>query len=146
MSKCIVKKVYQLVAIVFDGEEDLFVQKDFWESKDAHEYGRTLENNYDSVRWMVRTIYKQEVKKMARIKLFRIEQGVCPFCGNMNLEYDFAEFEDDMLYYPATCNVCGQHIEEWYNLTFAGHNVGKNCAIATEAGAEDIELDTESDL
>lgn len=58
MSKCIVTKLYQLVAIVFDGEEDLFVQKDFSESKDAHKYGKTLENNYDSVRWMVRTIYR----------------------------------------------------------------------------------------
>lgn len=51
------------------------------------------------------------------------EQGLCPKCKSGNLNYGVAEFEGDMLYYPYTCDDCGQQGEEWYSLEFSGHNV-----------------------
>lgn len=55
------------------------------------------------------------------------EQGKCPFCGSMDLEYETLQTEDgDMVYYPWTCTSCGHKGEEWYNLTFVGHNVEDN--------------------
>lgn len=52
-----------------------------------------------------------------------IEEGVCPVCGETQLEYDTIQLEDDMIYYPWTCEHCGTSGEEWYKLSFAGHNV-----------------------
>lgn len=51
------------------------------------------------------------------------EQGKCPKCNSMNLEYGVAENVDGMMiYYPYTCLDCQQQGEEWYDLTFSGHN------------------------
>lgn len=55
-------------------------------------------------------------------KLFN-EAGKCPFCGSDDLDYGAMEPEDDMIYYPWTCKDCGKHGEEWYTMTFEGHNV-----------------------
>lgn len=51
------------------------------------------------------------------------EQGVCPFCYKVALEYGVAEFEDDMLMFPWKCSHCNKEGEEWYDLKFAGHDV-----------------------
>lgn len=51
------------------------------------------------------------------------KQGVCPNCGEENLEYDSIQLEDDMCYYPYKCNNCGVKGEEWYYMQFNGHNV-----------------------
>lgn len=64
---------------------------------------------------------------------YRNEQGVCPKCGGGSLDYEAARFEDDMCYFPYTCEECGQEGEEWYSLDFQGHN------IITEDG-ETVEL------
>ena len=54
---------------------------------------------------------------------YKNKQGYCPKCGNYNLDYQPAEFEDTMVVFPYECEDCGQRGEEWYNLDFAGHNV-----------------------
>ena len=50
-------------------------------------------------------------------------EGYCPFCGNTNLEYGAVNFEGSMLYFPWKCASCGREGEEWYSMTFEGHNV-----------------------
>lgn len=50
-------------------------------------------------------------------------QGHCPFCDNTGLDYDSAQIDGDILYYPWTCKQCGLQGEEYYRLTFDGHNV-----------------------
>lgn len=51
------------------------------------------------------------------------EQGLCPKCKSGNLEYFATEYVDNMCYYRYKCEDCGQEGEEWYSLTFEGHNV-----------------------
>ena len=51
------------------------------------------------------------------------EEGRCPKCKGMNLDYGTIEIESGMCYYPYTCEDCGQQGEEWYRMEFAGHNV-----------------------
>lgn len=48
--------------------------------------------------------------------------GHCPVCDG-SLDYDSAEYVDDQLYYPWTCEECGVQGEEWYRLEFNGHNI-----------------------
>lgn len=51
------------------------------------------------------------------------KQGVCPKCGEHQLDYDTIRYIDEMCYYPYKCGMCGQEGEEWYRLEFQGHNV-----------------------
>lgn len=51
------------------------------------------------------------------------EQGTCPNCQSLELDYGVAEFEDNMIYYPWECTQCNLKGEEWYSLEFAGHNI-----------------------
>lgn len=51
------------------------------------------------------------------------EAGVCPFCKETTLEYDSIRAEGTMVYYPWKCSTCGHKGEEWYDLTFSGHNI-----------------------
>lgn len=63
------------------------------------------------------------------------KRGICPFCGQQTLEYDCVELVDDMMYYPWECTNCEHRGEEWYNLTFAGHNIedeNGDCIITLE--------------
>lgn len=53
-------------------------------------------------------------------------QGQCPYCGSGELDYEPVTFEDTMVYFNYTCNVCHQAGQEWYGLEFAGHNVKCN--------------------
>lgn len=76
------------------------------------------------------------------MKLKSNEQGKCPFCNSTGtLNYDCAENEGDMLYYKWTCLACGHHGEEWYSLTFAGHNIededGNNIEITDDMIEQD---------
>lgn len=48
------------------------------------------------------------------------ERGVCPYCGGENIDYDSLELEGESLYFPATCNDCGNEFNEWYDLEFSG--------------------------
>lgn len=60
------------------------------------------------------------------------KKGTCPFCGEEDLEYGAVSFEGDFCYFPWECNCCGEKGEEWYELSFAGHNVivdGENIEI-----------------
>ena len=56
-------------------------------------------------------------------KDFKNQQGYCPRCNSLNLDYGTADFLDTMVYFPWECKDCGLHGEEWYSLDFAGHNV-----------------------
>lgn len=51
------------------------------------------------------------------------ECGICPFCNKIALNYGVMELMDNMCYYPWTCENCGHRGEEWYEMSFAGHNV-----------------------
>lgn len=51
------------------------------------------------------------------------EQGKCPKCGGLNLDYQAIKYTDSMCYYPYKCEDCGQEGEEWYSMEFAGHNI-----------------------
>lgn len=47
-----------------------------------------------------------------KIKLRQIEQGRCPYCGSINVEYDFTEHHDDMMVsYKAHCMDCKRHLK-----------------------------------
>lgn len=63
--------------------------------------------------------------------------GVCPMCNSTNLDYGALEFETDMLsYYPWRCNDCHTQGEEWYVMSFSGHNL-----IDEEGNSIEIEED-----
>ena len=51
------------------------------------------------------------------------EQGRCPRCHELSLDYQAVQYTDEMCYYPYKCEKCGQEGEEWYRLDFQGHNV-----------------------
>lgn len=59
---------------------------------------------------------------MKKIKIQSVEENTCPICGG-ELDYDTAEFVDDLVYYPYTCLKCGQKGEEYYKMLFVGHNI-----------------------
>lgn len=59
------------------------------------------------------------------------KQGQCPICNGHNLEYECIQLEGDMMYYPWKCEDCSQEGEEWYNLSFAGHNLCDEYGTAT---------------
>lgn len=63
------------------------------------------------------------------------KQGFCPVCNEQDLEYGSAEFEgDNMLYFPWECKSCGADGEEWYSMSFEGHNVN------TDEGSVEVTL------
>lgn len=78
-----------------------------------------------------------------RITLKKIEQGTCPYCGGTDIDYDVAEFEDDYIFYRATCSECKRSFEEWYKLEFVGHNVGDDFEVALDAGEEGVDIEVE---
>ena len=78
----------------------------------------------------------KEKKKAHKIVLGKIEQGTCPYCGSDEIDYDQCDHEDDMICYRATCCDCGRKFEEWYELKFAGHNVGTGLDIEASEGME----------
>ena len=49
------------------------------------------------------------------------EQGVCPVCGSINLEYAEAEADAIGGMYPWKCEDCGAEGNETYEVTFSGH-------------------------
>lgn len=58
-----------------------------------------------------------------------IEQGVCPKCGSLNIDYWHIKEHNDLnselvtdqgVYYPATCLDCGHRFKEIYELSFVG--------------------------
>ncbi len=53
-------------------------------------------------------------------KDIKIEQGVCPECGNETLPYEASTPCGESIKFPYTC-ICGFSGAEYYNLQFAGH-------------------------
>lgn len=66
---------------------------------------------------------KTEAPEYVDIKHLPNNEGVCPFCGDTDLQYEAIQLEGNMSYYPWTCKKCSHKGEEWYDMTFAGHNV-----------------------
>lgn len=60
------------------------------------------------------------------------KQGYCPVCNSSQLNYGSVELEWDMMYYPWECADCGAEGEEWYNVSFNGHNVADKDGVMTE--------------
>ena len=50
------------------------------------------------------------------------EQGKCPKCGESSLDYGALGAQDELVYYPFTCDNCEHEDKEWYNMTFCGNN------------------------
>ena len=46
------------------------------------------------------------------------KQGICPFCGESNLEYGAVQVEGEMCYFPWQCLECKHEGEEWYSMEF----------------------------
>ena len=83
---------------------------------------------------------------MRKVKILSNEQGQCPYCNGLDIDYSCAQFEGDMMYFPAHCNDCERDFEEWYELTFAGHNIGDSCCEeAADWIGEEIEMDEPDD-
>jgi hypothetical protein len=66
-----------------------------------------------------------------------IQRSICPCCGNNSLSYGVAEFEDDNLSYPWTCDECNSTGSEWYSLEFSGHNVKEDDHVVGKDMGED---------
>ncbi len=49
------------------------------------------------------------------------KEGICPACGESNLEYGEMVLDEDNLFFPYKCDNCGTKGEEWYHLDFSGH-------------------------
>lgn len=65
------------------------------------------------------------------------EQGKCPYCNSLELEYGVAEFQhDELVFYPWKCKHCGRTGEEWYELNFIGHNDDEGNIIELKEGGE----------
>lgn len=57
------------------------------------------------------------------MKILSNEEGKCPICNNINLDYEPISFIDNLCVYRWKCLDCGAEGEEWYELNFIGHNV-----------------------
>lgn len=66
-------------------------------------------------------------------RMFNI-QGQCPCCGGNDLDYGVAEFTDDCIYYPWTCEDCGATGTEFYSLNFI-----EQCNVYDKDGNEIID-------
>lgn len=67
------------------------------------------------------------------------KQGQCPMCNGANLNYGSIELHSDMMYYPWKCEDCSHEGEEWYSLTFAGHNIIDEDGVSIEIEDDMIE-------
>lgn len=76
-----------------------------------------------------------------KIKLKKIEQGVCPYCGSVDIDYGCGTLIDDYMHYPAECCECHRQFEEWYVLNFIGHNVGEYKQQPVDSGEEGVEIE-----
>ena len=108
--------------MVGEKTNDIDVFWDWFESLDSDDIDE-LVREFPMLFKNLNENYKKVKKEDKTIKNLRNEQGVCPKCGSTNLEYEPAKNEGDMLCYPWKCNNCGADGEEWYELTFAGHNL-----------------------
>ena len=49
------------------------------------------------------------------------DAGVCPYCGNLNLDYGEKEIDATGLFYPWICPKCKHKGVETYIVEFSGH-------------------------
>jgi hypothetical protein len=69
----------------------------------------------------------------------KIEQGICPCCGSINLSYDAINIVDDNVNRPWKCDDCGSNGSEWHSLEFSGHNIKENNKIGKDMGEDTVE-------
>ena len=61
------------------------------------------------------------------------EQGVCPICGNVSLDYTGDTDDDgDEKSYECYCNDCDFEGREYYRLVFIGHTNKTNPGVLIE--------------
>ena len=82
---------------------------------------------------------------MAIVKLHKIEQGVCPYCGSKNVSYGVGDLNPDGILYPCACKDCHRFFDEWYELTFVGDNVGADMDTWVNDGDCGVEVEMEDD-
>lgn len=51
------------------------------------------------------------------------QSGVCPICGCEVLDYGAIQLEGEQAYFKWQCSQCKTEGEEWYSMSFIGHNV-----------------------
>jgi DNA-directed RNA polymerase subunit RPC12/RpoP len=50
---------------------------------------------------------------------FEETEGVCPYCGSIEVDYGAMDLlEDGLAYYPVSCPECGKSWEEYYELRY----------------------------
>jgi len=47
------------------------------------------------------------------------EQGVCPYCGSEDINFQGPDVQDGMIYYDGDCGYCNNSFKEWYNVEFS---------------------------
>jgi predicted nucleic-acid-binding Zn-ribbon protein len=60
---------------------------------------------------------------MERIK--KSEIGICPKCGNQELNYSGSELCDNQMFYEVDCPTCKWLGQEWHTMTFDGYYENK---------------------
>ena len=53
----------------------------------------------------------------------KTEDGVCPRCGSINIDWGYTELDSPFMFYPATCANCGAEFTEVYKLVYDGYNM-----------------------
>ena len=53
------------------------------------------------------------------------EEGVCPKCGGIQLDYGAMDYNGESIYYPYSCPECGIEGKEWFSMTFVQHTIDK---------------------
>ena len=51
---------------------------------------------------------------------YTIKEGVCPFCGNDDVEWYDSDQDGDFIRYFCTCLKCNHSFNVYYELTFDG--------------------------
>lgn len=49
-----------------------------------------------------------------------VKECTCPVCGSSKVDYDYPEFNDDVMSYSCTCQDCYTEWNEYFTLIFCG--------------------------
>ena len=64
--------------------------------------------------------------------------GECPTCGSIDIDYDALVPDGGSIYYPATCEECGQRFFEYHELEFDAHYVKEEIKKESEPTHEEL--------
>lgn len=103
----------------FDIDEEIDLYRENKDYRDNFTISESLKDFEDYIEFVKGIIKQLEESDKTYIN----KCGVCPRCGNEDLEYGSIKLEDNMCYFPYECKSCGLEGEEWYSMQFAGHNI-----------------------